>query len=87
MKLKNGMLLFHGSYTEVEEVRLEKCSEGKDFGLGFYISSDAIQARQFISTSLSKAKRFGDPSLTQHILTAFMAMFCPNVQSVLLSMN
>ena len=66
MKLNNKMLLFHGSYTIVEKIRLEKCSDGKDFGRGFYISSNAVQARQFIPTSLAKAQRFGDASLTQN---------------------
>ena len=66
MKLNNRMLLFHGSYTAVENIQLEKCSEGKDFGRGFYLSSNAVQARQFIPTSLAKAQRFGDASLTQN---------------------
>lgn len=28
MKLKDGMLLYHGSYTSVENVYLNKCEEG-----------------------------------------------------------
>lgn len=66
MKLNNGMLLFHGSYAPVESIRLEKCAAGKDFGRGFYLSSNAIQARQFLRTSVSKAQRFGDAPLTQN---------------------
>ena len=56
MKLKNGMLLYHGSYTPVENIDLNKCDAGKDFGKGFYVTADKNQARNFIRTSLLKAK-------------------------------
>ena len=39
ISLVNGMLLYHGSYAEVSDVNLEKCSKGKDFGQGFYVTS------------------------------------------------
>lgn len=58
MKLVNGMMLYHGSYTHVEVVDLAKCADGKDFGRGFYVTADKEQARSFIKTSLLKAKRF-----------------------------
>ena len=51
MKLKDGMLLYHGSYTPVENIDLNKCDEGKDFGKGFYVTADKNQARNFIRTS------------------------------------
>ena len=57
MKLVDGMLLYHGSYTPVEAVDLAKCAAGKDFGRGFYVTADNVQARNFIKTSLLKAKR------------------------------
>ena len=38
MKLVDGMLLYHGSYTPVEVVDLAKCAAGKDFGRGFYVT-------------------------------------------------
>ena len=56
MKLKDGMLLYHGSYTSVENIDLNKCDAGKDFGKGFYVTADKNQARNFIRTSLLKAK-------------------------------
>ena len=59
MMLKEGMLLFYGSYATVEEIDLEQCEEGKDFGKGFYLTSDVNQARTFIKTSLNKAKNKG----------------------------
>lgn len=57
MKLVDGMLLYHGSYTPVKNVDLAKCAAGKDFGRGFYVTADKEQARNFIKTSLWKAKR------------------------------
>lgn len=65
MILKNGMLLYHGSYTEVQDISLEKCSRGKDFGKGFYLTSDLNQARSFIKTALKKAKAIGEAPADQ----------------------
>ena len=56
MKLKDGMLLYHGSHTQVENIDFNKCDAGKDFGKGFYVTADKNQARNFIRTSLLKAK-------------------------------
>ena len=52
MKLKDGMLLYHGSYAYVEEIDLAQCVEGKDFGKGFYLTSNPNQARSFIRSSI-----------------------------------
>ena len=60
MSLTNGMLLYHGSYVQVDAIDLGQCYEGKDFGRGFYLTSDASQAKRFISTSLKKAKDIGE---------------------------
>lgn len=57
MKLKDGMMLYHGSYTPVQNIDLTKCAVGKDFGKGFYVTADELQAKNFIRTSLLKAKR------------------------------
>lgn len=56
MKLKDGMMLYHGSYTPVKNIDLTKCAAGKDFGKGFYVTADELQAKNFIRTSLLKAK-------------------------------
>ncbi len=55
MKLQDGMILYHGSYMPVERIDLAKCFVGKDFGKGFYLTSDIQQAKRFIGTSLRKA--------------------------------
>jgi len=56
MILKDGMILYHGSYTAINKIDLSKCSDGKDFGKGFYVSDNLKQAKGFIKTSLIKAK-------------------------------
>ncbi|MBR4474057.1 MAG: DUF3990 domain-containing protein [Oscillospiraceae bacterium] len=66
MKMKDGMLLFHGSYTAVKTIDLTMCMEGKDFGSGFYLTSSEVQAKGFIRTSVLKAKRIGYISLDQN---------------------
>ena len=52
INLTNGMLLYHGSYTEVPNIELEKCKTGKDFGRGFYVTSSYSQAQRFIPNSI-----------------------------------
>ena len=55
---ENG-ILYHGSYTEVVQIDLEKCRNGLDFGKGFYLTSSLKQAESFIPASVRKAKRQG----------------------------
>lgn len=57
MRLTDGMTLYHGSYLPVEHIDLGRCSHGKDFGRGFYVTSDLEQAKRFIPNSIRKAKR------------------------------
>lgn len=59
VSLHDGMMLFHGSYAPIGGISLDKCATGKDFGRGFYLTSDREQAHAFIRTSLAKAKRIG----------------------------
>ncbi len=56
MGLVDGMMLYHGSYAPVQTIDLAKCVAGKDFGRGFYVTADKLQAKNFIKTSLLKAK-------------------------------
>ncbi|MBQ4312502.1 MAG: DUF3990 domain-containing protein [Oscillospiraceae bacterium] len=73
MELKDGMLLFHGSYTEVKQIDLGMCLEGKDFGSGFYLTSSVLQARNFIRSSVVKAQRFGKIPKTRN--SGFVSSF------------
>lgn len=63
--LKDGTILYHGSYCAVEIPVLEKCSNYKDFGRGFYLTTDKRQAESFARISLRKAKENGLVSETQ----------------------
>ena len=54
-ELVDQMILYHGSYCEVQTPDLSKCSRYKDFGQGFYLTSSESQARSFAKTSTRKA--------------------------------
>ena len=55
MILSENKILYHGSYALVDKPNLDKCKEGKDFGRGFYLTTDKKQAERFAKTSLRKA--------------------------------
>ena len=41
------MQVFHGSFTEIESVDLDKCQANKDFGKGFYVTKFRKQAEEW----------------------------------------
>lgn len=53
--MSGKVTLYHGSYCIVKSPTLSFCSKAKDFGRGFYLTTDAKQARNFIQTSVKKA--------------------------------
>ncbi len=55
LELKDGIVLYHGSYCEVREPNLAKCAKKKDFGQGFYLTTSKKQAESFLRTSIAKA--------------------------------
>ena len=57
MTLQNGQILYHGSYIGVEQIDLSMGSDNKDFGRGFYLTTDERQARRFVGPSIRKAIR------------------------------
>ncbi len=71
--LKEGMLLYHGSYVAVEKPVLDKCSRFKDFGQGFYLTTSIVQAKRFAKLSFGKAKERGVISATAR--TAWVSAF------------
>lgn len=54
MKLKNGQLLFHGSYISVPKIDLSMCNKGLDFGQGFYVTTSPKQAVSFVPSSVKR---------------------------------
>lgn len=40
------MILYHGSNTNIERIDIAKSKPNKDFGKGFYLSADKLQAQQ-----------------------------------------
>lgn len=56
LTLPEGLILYHGSYAQVENIDLDRCVPGKDFGRGFYLTTDYEQARKFVALSVRKYK-------------------------------
>ncbi len=61
-ELKEGLVLYHGSYCIVEEPDLQKCAVYKDFGQGFYLTTSKEQAKNFAKLSAAKRLNQGIPS-------------------------
>lgn len=40
------MILYHGSNISIKQIDLNKSKPNKDFGRGFYLSEDEIQAQK-----------------------------------------
>lgn len=60
------LTFYHGSYTEVQNIDLNKSASGKDFGRGFYVATDLEQAQKFVKSSVAKALRSGTISEKQN---------------------
>jgi hypothetical protein len=58
------MKVYHGSYTAIEEIDLERCEVGKDFGRGFYVTKLREQAETW-------AIRKGKKNRTDGVVTDF----------------
>ena len=59
MILQDNVKLYHASYIAVKKIDLTLCSEGKDFGKGFYVTTNYEQACRFVKTSIKKAIKNG----------------------------
>lgn len=82
-KLCNGLILYHGSYCEVREPDLGKCSARKDFGKGFYLTSSREQAEKFLKTSIAKGIANGDIKDDQNY--GYISVFAVDMKDELLS--
>lgn len=66
IRVTDGLTLYHGSYCEISNPKLEKCAKRKDFGKGFYLTSSKEQAISFLKISIAKAVSAGDISDNQN---------------------
>ena len=60
LTLTDGMLLYHGSYTSVPQIDLDKCNAGLDFGKGFYVTTSYEQAVSFVPNSVKRNIKAGN---------------------------
>ena len=58
------MILYHGSNVIIENIDLTRSKPNKDFGRGFYLSSDEEQA--FRMAALKSAILGGEPVVTRY---------------------
>jgi len=72
MMLSHKQPLYHGSYCIVKVPNLEMCHAGRDFGRGFYLTTDLDQAKRFVRNSIRK--QFRDDMETQQT-TGFVSVF------------
>ncbi len=83
IELKDGMLLYHGSYTSIAKIDLDKCSRGLDFGQGFYLTSSFEQAYAYVPLSVKKAVRIGAVPETFNLedgqISAYRFHYDPNL--------
>lgn len=61
------MILFHGSDTVIERPELSVCKPFKDFGRGFYLSAERVQAEQ-LAYQRSRQTLKGIPVVNQRAL-------------------
>ena len=54
-RINEGDILYHASYTKVENIDLSKCRQARDFGKGFYVTTSLEQAKTFVRSSVKKA--------------------------------
>lgn len=57
ISLHDNMFLYHGSYTSIPNINLDRCISGLDFGTGFYFTSSFDQAYQYVPLSVKKTIR------------------------------
>lgn len=83
IELKDGILLYHGSYTGISRIDLDKCTRGLDFGKGFYLTSSFEQAYAYVPLSVKKAVRLGvvpeDFNLEDGIISVYRFHYDPNL--------
>ena len=70
-ELKTGTILYHGSYCEVCNPDIARCRKNKDFGQGFYLTTDMEQAKQFARITSKKAIENGIISETSQYVSVF----------------
>lgn len=67
MILFDGIELFHASYMIVKKPDLSACASGKDFGRGFYLTTNYEQACRFVKTSVEKAVKNGIKDIEKNV--------------------
>lgn len=54
IELTDGIILYHASYMEIQNIDLNRCKKGLDFGRGFYTTSSYQQAYNYVPQAIKK---------------------------------
>lgn len=73
MTLQEGQFLYHGSYAPVPNIDLTFGEDGKDFGKGFYVTTNEEQAVSFIRLSVRKAIASG--RIPPHTARGYLSVY------------
>ena len=57
------MKLYHGSNVSIDEIDLKRGRKGKDFGQGFYLSKERVQAQMMAERTVDREEA-GEATLT-----------------------
>jgi hypothetical protein len=70
------MLVYHGSYTLIDEIDLEKCRPYTDFGKGFYVTKYKHHAENWAKKSGERYKTDGCITVFNYIDSSFVDCIC-----------
>lgn len=57
LKDTNNILVYHGSYVVVKDINLDFAKKSKDFGRGFYVTTNKKQAEKFAKLVAKKYRK------------------------------
>lgn len=64
----NNIVVYHASYTKVENIDLSYSKPNKDFGVGFYVTTDYSQAKRFAKL-IAKRNNINKQYINSYILS------------------
>jgi hypothetical protein len=70
------MLVYHGSYTLIDEIDLEKCRPYTDFGKGFYVTKYKHHAENWAKKSGKRHNTDGCVTVFNYIDSSFVDYIC-----------
>lgn len=70
IKKRKNVIVYHASYEKIENIDLSFSKPNKDFGEGFYVTTDYEQAKKF-AYLISKRKKVKKAHINKYMLSNF----------------